>query len=107
MGSQRAERGKSCIKYSEKIMYSIAAAFVAMELACVALSWLVALRMRTEVNERLAREEQISVWMIHRAYWRMARLHQKFYPASRLRIAFLLCLTGFVVFAVGSIKFSK
>lgn len=55
-------------------MDGIAAAFVAMELVCVALSWLVALRMRTEVNERLAREERISVWMIHGAYWRMARL---------------------------------
>lgn len=79
------------------------AAFIAMELVCAALAWIVALRMRKEVNERLAADERIRWWMVHGHYWRMARLHREFYPASRLRLDFWLCLTGVILSIIGVI----
>jgi hypothetical protein len=61
-----------------------------------AISWILAYRLRSEVNAKLVPPQRSEVWPSWR-YWRMLRLHQELYPSSRLRLAVYLChLSAFV-----------
>jgi hypothetical protein len=59
----------------------------------IGLSWVLAYRLRSEVNARLVPPQRSEVWPSWQ-YWRMLRLHQEFYPGSRLRLAAYMCHIG-------------
>lgn len=70
----------------------------------VAVSCALAFRLRSQVNVRLPRGQSAKI-MPAWNYWRTLKLHRKFYPVSRLRLAvYLLDFAGplafFLVLAV-------
>ncbi len=72
---------------------------VAVIFLWIALSWVLAYRMRSEVNARLVPPERSEVWPSWE-YWYMLQRHRELYPSSRLRLAAYLCHLGTVLFFV-------
>ena len=62
----------------------------------IALSWVLAYRLRSEVDARLDPPERSEVWPSWE-YWDMLQRHRELYPKSRLRLAAYLCHLGSLV----------
>jgi len=88
-------------------MAVLAETFLVLGICCAILSGIIAYRMRTQVNERVTRSQQTPLLIRGEAFWEMARLHKRFYSTSRLRIAWWLCLIGFIVSMIAGVAFQR
>jgi hypothetical protein len=55
----------------------------------IGLSWVLAYRLRSQVNLKLIPPERAKVWPSWN-YWQTLQLHREFYPTSHLRLAIYL-----------------
>lgn len=81
--------------------------FVVLGLGFVVAEWVIAYRLRREVNRLLTPFERIPAAMWSLRYFRMLRLHRQFFPSSRLRHVLFLCEIGFLLCVYEAIHFAK
>ena len=81
--------------------------FVVLGFGFVVTQWVIAYRLRKEVNGHLTPFERIPDVMWSLRYLRMLRLHRQFFPSSWLRHVVRLCEIGFLLCVIEALRFAK